>query len=143
MTEWRKILGEDERFELSDEGHVRTLDYTTAYVHKIHGESVRHIKGRDLVPYMDRGVTLVKLSNRNGGRRIAVLVAKTFHGLPDDDYNPREWTVINIDGDVWNNSVDNVEWVRRIDLPNRENRLRWEEFRTTVTADYVSQLFAA
>lgn len=94
--EWKTIAGTNGRYEVSNTGKVRCMDYRNR------GE-IREIKQRPN-PEKRMLVTLFV----NGKRRdytVHRLVAKTF--IPNPDNLPQ---INHIDGNPQNNNVDNLEW---------------------------------
>jgi hypothetical protein len=121
-TEWRKIPGKPERYEVSDTGTVRILPYETLVTRKATGKvTKRYIQGRYLESYVSKtdarskGHPIVSFAAmKSGSTRVCLLVARAFHGCP---YTPgdlsagQKWRVRHIDGDICNNHADNLEWV--------------------------------
>ena len=121
-TEWRKIPGKPERYEVSNTGIVRVLPYETLVTRKASGKVTRRsIQGRYLECYVSekdvrsKGHPIVSFASTKGGSaRVCLLVARAFHGCP---YTPgdlaagQKWRVRHIDGDICNNSADNLQWV--------------------------------
>ena len=95
---WKAIEGYEGLYEVSDDGFVRSLD--------------RHsVKGRVLRPHNSgRGYPAVALCKEGKARTTYVhtLVANTFIPKP---MSPEKLIVNHKDGNKWNNSVDNLEWV--------------------------------
>jgi hypothetical protein len=98
--EWKPIQGYESRYEISNKGRVRSLDFKDAWS--------RNRKGKVLIPSLDkRGYPRVSLSFNNKSKcfRIHRLVAGAFilnlH---------KKRTVNHIDGVKINNLVSNLEW---------------------------------
>jgi hypothetical protein len=117
MENWRKIPGYPSRFEVSDKGRVRTIDYE--YMHKLRGGGMemRHRKGRVLAPcvntakggyvqvtmtYSDLGVR--KVWSGKVHRLVALAFVPNPSGLPE---------VNHLDSDKTNNCASNLEWVSK------------------------------
>lgn len=99
---WKAISGYEGLYEVSDEGLVRSVD------RRISGRS---IKGRILSAHNSgKGYPAVALS-KNGIVRttyVHMLVANTFINKPN---SIAKLVVNHKDGNKWNNTVDNLEWV--------------------------------
>ena len=89
MTEWRKI-SDCPTYEVSEYGEIRNSN-----------------TGRHLKPRQANGYLQVTLCDSNGHHQ------KTIHRIVAKEFidNPRNCDQVNhIDGDKWNNRVDNLEW---------------------------------
>ena len=128
MTVWRKIPGLPERFEASSEGQIRTLPYEVAVPDRRgDGVRVRKLPGRVLQQRVatgskSKGHPIVTIWSKSatskciGEQRVALLVARAFHGCP---YPPggdggQRWRVRHIDGDVLNIRAANLEWIANV-----------------------------
>ena len=144
MTVWKKVPGLPERYEVSEYGEIRTLDYDTPVKRGgiFRGEH-KHIKGRMISPYISRnasgksrGNPIVSLAGsythgaRLGEVRLCLLIARAFHGCP---YPPADkalcqgWRIRHIDGDLENNRADNLEWVGTVGAVKVEDRHLYEQ----------------
>lgn len=123
---WKKIPSLPGRFEASDDGRVRTLSYETTGSHG--GEPfTRRMPERILKPRINksrpsRGVHPVvsiycgntRQHMNSKEKRVALLVASAFHGLPYDPSDQRQiqrWKIRFRDDDPMNCCADNLEWV--------------------------------
>lgn len=105
---WRAIQGYEGYYEVSDSGHVRSVDRTVidrkGNPRRLRGREMKltRTKGKDGNGYM-----VVNLC-RDGTSNVAlvhILVATAF--IP----NPYGYPMVNhIDGDKTNNDVNNLEW---------------------------------
>ena len=101
---WKPIVGYEDRYVVSNEGEVKSLDI---YVNYRHGK--RLYKGRIKPTYRNnRGYTIVALCKDNVSTYHLVhrLVAEAF--VPNVDGKPQ---VNHIDGNIENNHASNLEWV--------------------------------
>lgn len=102
---WRPVMGYEDRYEVSNDGRVRSVD---AYVN-CRGGKTRLSKGRIKPLYRNnRGYVIVNLCKDNKAEYSLVhrLVAEAFIENPHN--KPQ---VNHIDGDSTNNRADNLEWV--------------------------------
>lgn len=103
--EWRKVVGFEGLYEVSNQGSVRSLDRMTNGPH-----GPRSIKGRILKPstHSTSGYKLVTLRNSGKDRSTSVhsLMAEAFLGPRPD----RNSVVAYIDGNPENTSLDNLAW---------------------------------
>lgn len=102
---WKPIAGFEGRYEVSNEGVIRSLDITI----QCRGKGTRVHKGK-ILPYRanNRGYLMVKLTKDNVTKQCLVhrVVAEAFIDNPSS--KPQ---VNHIDGDITNNSYQNLEWV--------------------------------
>lgn len=111
--EWRKVVGWENLYEVSDTGLVRSVDRS---VFKRNGV-MQTFKGKQLRSHLSStGYPVVRLSDdSNDRRRMArchILVAMAF--IPNPLNKPE---VNHIDGDKTNSNFENLEWVT-----SQENR---------------------
>ena len=102
---WRPVVGYEGRYEVSNDGQVRSLDI---YVN-CKGGNKRLYKGRIKPLYTNnRGYLVVGLCKANETSHALVhrLVAEAF--VPNKDNKPQ---VNHIDGCISNNNASNLEWV--------------------------------
>lgn len=102
---WRPVVGFEDRYEVSNDGRVRSID---TYVN-CRGGKTRLSKGRMKPLYRNnRGYVIVSLCRDNKATYSLVhrLVAEAFISNPHN--KPQ---VNHIDGDVRNNHAGNLEWV--------------------------------
>lgn len=102
MEIWKPVVGLEGKYEVSDEGNVRSVD---RFITGIDGVR-QHRKGKMLsVHYNHKGYNRVQLG-KQGSIVVHQIVAKAF--IPNPNNKPQ---VNHIDGNKENNSVDNLEWV--------------------------------
>jgi hypothetical protein len=111
MELWKDIPGYEGIYQASSYGNIRTCDGKTTSNKRY---SVRHwkariLKGKGNNPQTGRRVTLWK-DGVGKDWLVASLVALTFLGVP-----PEGHTVNHIDGDRFNNHIDNLEWLSLAD----------------------------
>ena len=97
---WKPIEGTDGRYEVSNTGKVRSLNYGRRGIVK------------ELKPWDNGGYRRINL-NVDGEKKnflLHRLVAEAF--IPNPDNKPE---VNHKDGDKWNNTVSNLEWSTRIE----------------------------
>lgn len=104
---WKDIPNYEGIYQASNFGRVRTVEGKTT-VDSRHG--IRHwksrvLKGRGNNPITGRRVSLWK-DGKPKDFLVARLVAMTFLGVP-----PVGFTVNHIDGNRFNNRLDNLEWL--------------------------------
>lgn len=104
---WAPIEGYEGKYEVSDTGLVKALDYWRPYK----GQKPRFYKGKILSPGVDgAGYYSVSLSRDHVQRtyHVHVLVAKAFVDVPTSD---KKLCVNHKDGNKLNNYYGNLEWV--------------------------------
>ena len=117
---WEDIPGYEGIYQASDYGRIRSVDGKQTMT-SFHG--VRTWKGRIIKYKSDNPKTGWRVSLYKGGKPkdylVARLVAMTFLGKPDDFGNnintADRITVNHIDGNRFNNRLDNLEWLTLAD----------------------------
>lgn len=104
---WKQVRGWEGLYEVSDDGHVRSLD---RLVERSNGTSQK-FSGKELKSFKNSaGYLVVRLSDASNGRRecarVHRLVATSF--IENPDMKPE---VNHIDGDKSNPRLSNLEWV--------------------------------
>ena len=114
MEVWKDIDGYDGRYQVSNLGHVKSVDWEE-YRRDAHGGiALFRYKGKELKLSVGvQGYLVVPLGKLHPSNRVHRLVAKAF--IPNPDNKP---FVNHIDGDVANNKVENLEW-----CTNQENQI--------------------
>lgn len=103
---WKPIPGEENRYEVSDTGMVRSLDRTT--ISKVN--AVRHFSGQLLKQRSDSsGYLIVRLTDKKN-IRVGVLVLLAFIGA-----RPFGFQCCHGDGNRRNNKLSNLRWGTRSD----------------------------
>lgn len=101
MLEWRPVVGFEGRYEVSNDGRVRSVDRVD--------HLGRHWKGRVRKAQISRGYPAISMTEsdtpgaRHVVRRIHVLVAEAFIGP-----RPPGAVTRHLDGDAQNNHVSNI-----------------------------------
>jgi hypothetical protein len=120
---WKPIPGVPNRYEASDEGQIRTIDYETVATSRTGNLITRQMKGRILKPRINKHspslgihpvVKIYRSGDRHSDRRVARLVCGAFYGVPYDVTDQRQvsrWKVRCLDGDVTNTHALNLAWV--------------------------------
>ena len=106
--EWRDIPGYEGRYQVSDQGRVRSVD---RYVKCGQGgRGTRLVKGRVLRPAGQKADPHLRvvLGHKANGSCVHSLVALTFLGPRPDGYDVR-----HLDGDPLNNRADNLAYGTR------------------------------
>lgn len=108
LVEWRPVKGYEGRYEVSDTGVVRSLDFDRPY----RGQKPRKHKGRVLKKYYNEhtGYFCVSLSDGHTSKRFYLhrILADAFVDKPKSD---KRLCVDHKDGDKLNNEISNLEWV--------------------------------
>lgn len=105
---WLPVVGYEGLYEVSDQGHVRSLDKmipTWTGTLRLH-------KGRMLTPSPDTaGYFRVGLVDANGDKK-----AVKVHRIVAKSFVKGEWLTVNhVDGDKSNNAASNLEWCSQRD----------------------------
>lgn len=105
MEIWKDIPGHEGRYQVSDEGRVRSLDRVVRGVSKAGREYQRKVRGTVLRPGDCRGYLIVNL-HPTGTVAVHLLVARSFVAgfVPGLEVNHK-------DGSKKNNAAANLEWV--------------------------------
>lgn len=107
---WKDVLGYEGSYKVSNLGNVISIDRYVYYQKRKDKVEGKFVKGSVLVKRKSFGKYLsVNLSKPGHGKKsffVHRLVAKAF--IP----NPNNFEQVNHkDGNIYNNSVDNLEWV--------------------------------
>ena len=95
MKIWKDILGYEGKYQVSNTGKVRSMNYNNTG------------KVKELKPKLNRyGYYEVKLSKNNITQNFLVGRLVAEHFIPNNNFKPK---VIHI-GDVRDNSVENLKW---------------------------------
>jgi hypothetical protein len=109
MEIWKDIKGYEGIYQASNTGLIRTVEGKTTFTQK-HG--VRHWKQRTIKPKGQNYKTGYRVSLWKNGKSkdflVCRLVAYTFQ---NKDYNDHSETVNHIDGNRFNNNIENLEIV--------------------------------
>jgi len=102
MEEWKEIKSYEGKYEASDNGKIRSLNY-------------RNQKGmiKELTPSLsNKGYLMFPLPFNSKQKSVCVhrIIAETFLELPSD-FDVVRYTVNHIDGNKLNNNVCNLEWM--------------------------------
>ena len=102
MENWKEIKGYEGKYEVSNKGKIRSLNY-------------RNQKGliKEMTPSLSNvGYLMFPLPFNKKQKSVCVhrIVAETFLELPID-FDVVRYTVNHIDGDKLNNNVCNLEWM--------------------------------
>ena len=105
--EWKEIKGYEGYYEVSTKGKIRSVN---RIIKK--GDVFISRKSQEMKTFLTRGYERVSLNKEGIRRKFLVhrLVAETFIPNPD---NKKE--VNHKDGDKSNNSIDNLEWVTKLE----------------------------
>lgn len=105
METWKDILGYEGRYQVSDEGRVRSIDRAVRGVSKAGREYQRKVRGAILRPGNCRGYLIVNL-HPAGTIAVHLLVARAFVAgfAPGLEVNHK-------DGNKKHNAATNLEWV--------------------------------
>lgn len=112
MEDWRDIPGFEGRYQVSDQGRVRSIDRMVRAVSKAGREYQRKVRGVVLRPGRCRGYLIVNL-HPLGTIAVHLVVARAFV-----DGFAAGLEANHKDGDKENNAALNLEWVT-----HRENQI--------------------
>lgn len=117
MEQWRDVPGFEGRYQVSDEGRVRSVDRRVRLV--VHGlETTRLARGRVLRPARGTHGYLTVVLGRDGGtKHVHQLVALAFIGP-----RPPRADVAHNDGSRTNNHAGNLRYASRAE--NNEDKVR-------------------
>lgn len=109
---WKDIVGYEGIYQASDHGRIRTVQGKTTFTvkHGIRKWEGRIMKPRGINPVTGHRVTLWK-NKISKEYLVARLICSTFIGIPE---NPA-MTVNHIDGNRFNNNLNNLEWLSLAD----------------------------
>lgn len=109
---WRYVVGYEGTYEVSNFGRVRSVDGKTTTSNR-HGErrwNGRIIRPKGINPKTGHRVSLWK-DKKSTDHLVCRLVGNAFLGVPEDP----KMTINHIDGNRFNNNVDNLEWLSLAD----------------------------
>lgn len=111
MEEWKDIPEYEGIYQASTYGNIRTCEgkTTSNKLYSTRHWKTRILKGKGDNPQTGSRVTLWK-DGKSKDWLVARLVALTFIGEP-----PKGFTVNHIDGDRFNNHIENLEWLSLAD----------------------------
>lgn len=108
---WKPVPGYEGRYEVSDQGRVRSLPRDVEIRMVCGTMHTRHYKGRVLSLFRNRcsGPVKVRIIENQVEERFSVdhLVLAVF-----GDKSKTSRRALHRDGDPWNNAIDNLEWKR-------------------------------
>ena len=109
MEVWRDVAGFEGRYQVRDQGRVRSLPRVVPSKSRWGCTGPRNMPGKVLAPGNCRGYLIVNVHTK-GTIAVHLLVARTFLecNIPDAQVN-------HIDGVKTNNALSNLEWVTRTD----------------------------
>lgn len=106
---WKDVPGLEGRYQVSDDGQVRSLDQRVRLV--THGiETTRIARGQILRPGPQKSGHLTVMLGRGNSRQVHDLVAQAFIGA-----RPAGFDIAHNDGDPTNNAVENLRYATRAD----------------------------
>jgi len=139
VTVWKEVKGYEGLYEVSNQGHVKSLDRFDRLGRKCKGQVLKQALFKNGYLY----VCLYKDGSPKRSFQVHRLVAKSFIANPEN--KPQ---VNHIDGDKTNNSTDNLEWSTRSenmrhaivtglkDMPNGE-----EHWSSKLTESQVLEIY--
>jgi hypothetical protein len=105
QEQWRPVVGWEDRYEVSDHGHVRSVE---RIVHDVTGRN-RHLRSRPIRPWADPVDGRLRIKLKGGGRvqhyKVHTLVLTAFVGPRPDGME-----CCHNDGDCTNNHLSNLRW---------------------------------
>ena len=110
MEIWKDVAGQDGRYQVSDQGRVRSLPHTSTHRGKGGRLITRAYGGMVLRPTRSnyRGMLGVTFGGQRTHHRIHVLVAAAFLGP-----RPAKADIAHINGDLTDNRAENLAYVSR------------------------------
>lgn len=113
---WKDIPNYEGYYQVSNLGRVRSLD---RYITRKDGRS-QFYEGQILKPYYqgDKVTANIGVNNKSKPRSIARLVLEAFIGI-----DPNKPLAMNIDGNTYNNSLNNLKWATRQEVANNSIKL--------------------
>lgn len=104
MTEWRPVLGFEGRYEVSDDGRVRSVTRTT----KIRDGRQYTFVGQERKTFLVKGYPhlSIKRNGRHVNKYVHLLVCEAFYGpRPSPQHEAR-----HLNGNPLDNRVENLAW---------------------------------
>ena len=162
---WKPIPGLPSRFRASSEGDIASLPYRVSFLELRNGVETpvdRLVDGRMLKQRVSRrnqfkGQIVVGIYSGKGREnsravehRVAILVARAFHGVPyplGDKVEANKWRIRFKDGDLFNVSAANIEWVASFGGTDGQQRRyeaaldAWEERRMEPVSSWAARIF--
>ena len=144
QEEWKKVPYEElQHYEVSTLGNVRLLprDVATHIVNRGRDMIVTaRRKGKDIKVQYDGGRPTVRMLDTEGHRRkfsLPLLMLKTFK--PDEcPGDIDEYTAAYLDGDITNNTLDNLIWISKSALMSSiSSTIRGEQHHYLVKYEYI------
>ncbi|QNL30802.1 HNH endonuclease [Mycobacterium phage Estes] len=143
-------------YEASDEGEIFLKEYERQFSTK--NKSWTKTYGGKTLQQRIRPTGLsagkhpvVGVRTSTGGskeKRVALLVASAFHGLPydpEDKSDLQQWRLVFIDGDTRNCRPENLEWARAITGDTADfydqNRRAWEAAKKESAVDFNRRMY--
>lgn len=135
MEIWRDIKGLEGKYQVSNEGRVRSLDRIVEYFSSKKNDIVyQHTKGRILKTARGKdGYLQTSLGKEIKNQKIHRLVAEAFIENPE---NKKE--VGHYDCNTENNVVENLYWCTRAE--NMQNEITRDRIRVTKTPKAIYQI---
>lgn len=113
MTIWKDVVGYEGRYQVSDEGQVKSLARTVT-LRRLGLQVHRQVEECVLKPYaMSSGHLQISLSKNLKSKSLLIhpLVLEAFVGPRPGD--SMQWHGCHFDGDPSNNRIDNLRWDTR------------------------------